>query len=574
MNDYIISDLSVAAPSEALADQPVRDRWLILPYEGPEVSGKMIWCPARNRPPDVSVPLPSLGLCRIHIGLYSSATVPYWFNLLRPPKGSTAASTITCNRLHLRLSNEDWFDFIVPNDFPGEPRFTHICEVLWKTADVSGQSLVLAAPGSKKEVFMELSALVAFVRLVPVEKKEAWPRETKRLIEYFDGVFWGHYVDSRADIKSHIAPLQESDYDTILWCTNREDTCYYPTKVGNRLSDIGARIGVYPYWAGQNMGQMLERGEDPLRIVCDIAHESGLKVFASYRRMTCRMPPFVFPLHPNALMMKRRDLWCADEQGKPVPHLSLAYPEVRQMMIALFVEQAQNYDIEGVHMFFTRGMPFVFFEKPFMDAFQKEYGMDPKSLPLEDARVWKIRSRFFLQFLRDLRAALNEAGKKRGKAVQIAMHVFNNLKICNFYGMDIEAMIRERLVDILLPAHCHFAPRELGEWRCAPEFVAEFVRLAKSTGVRICPECDTQYSENGMSIAELTAAYYKIGVDGLDVPARMDSPKREFSVRRRLGHFDELHRADEWRKGASRLVRVNTVAGLRLDMQCGIPTCG
>lgn len=572
-HEHIISDLTVAQPSHALTDRPEKDRWIVLPYEG-EVSGKMLWCPVRSRPSDVSVPLPSLGPCKIYVGIYSSATVPIWFNLLRPPKGSTPASTITCNRLYLRLSGEDWFDVLVPNDFPGEPRFTHVCEVLWKTADVSGQSLVMAAPTTRKEAFLELSVLVAYIRLVPVQEKEAWPRKTKRLIEYYDSMYWGHYVDSRADVKTHVASLKESDYDTLLWCTNREDTCYYPTKVGNRLSDIGARIGIYPYWSGQDMQRMLDRGEDPLKIVCDVGHEAGLKVFSSYRRMTCRMPPFVFPLHPNALLMRRRDLWCVDQQGEPAPHLSLAFPEVRQMMTSLFVEQAENYDIDGVHMFFSRGVPFVFFEKPFVDAFQKEHGTDPRGLPLEDSRVWKMRARFFLQYLRELRAALNEAGNKRGKAVQIAMHVSNNLKICSFYGMDIETMIRERLVDILLPAHAHFAPRELGEWHCSPDFAAEFIRLARGTEVRVFPHCDTQYQDNGISIADMAAAYYKTGVDGLELSAHTDGSRAEFAVRRRLGHFEELDQADNWRQQASRLVRIKTVAGLRLDMQYGIPTCG
>src|ERR1043166_2993948 len=162
-------------------------------------------------------------------------------------------------------------------------------------------------------------------------------------------------------------------------------------------------MGVYPYWAGRDMKRMLDRSEDPLKVVCDVGHEYGLKVFSSYRRMTCRMPPFTFPLHPNALLMKRRDLWCAGPKGEPVPHLSLAFSEVRQLVVSLFSEQAENYDIDGVHLFFTRGVPFVYFERPFVEAFQQEHGIDPRGLPFDDPRVWKLRARFFLQFLRELK---------------------------------------------------------------------------------------------------------------------------------------------------------------------------
>jgi len=66
--------------------------------------------------------------------------------------------------------------------------------------------------------------------------------------------------------------------------------------------------GVRPYWAGRDMKRMLDRGEDPLKVACEMAHDCGLEIFANYRRMTCRMPPFVFPLHPEAMFVRRPDL--------------------------------------------------------------------------------------------------------------------------------------------------------------------------------------------------------------------------------------------------------------------------
>ncbi|MBI2194489.1 MAG: hypothetical protein HYU36_21130 [Planctomycetes bacterium] len=564
---HVLSDLSIAEPRSALSETPVPDRWLIVPYEG-EVSGKMLWCPVRAQPPDVSVPLPPLGRCRIYVGLYSSGTVPIWFNLF----GARSATSKAWHQLRLRLSDEDWYDILTPEDYPGEPRFFHIAEALWKSADVTGKSLVLAR--NRKEAFADTHVLVAYVRLVPAaEPEESWPKSTKRLVAYFDSNFCGHYVDSAADVKSYLMPLAESDFDTVLWTTCREDTCYYPTRVGNRFEYNGT-LGVYPYWAGRDLQRMLERGEDPLRAVCDVGHQSGLQVFASYRRMTCRLPPFVFPLHPDALFMRRPDLRCVDPRGESLPHLSLAFPEVRQRMIDLFVEQAENYDIDGVHLYFCRGVPFVFYERPFLETFQEACGsVDPRTLPLDDPRSCAVRARFVLPLLRDLRSALDRAGQRRGRRVQVALHAMNTLRNCRFYGLDVPIIIRERLVDLLMPAAAHYLPAEMGERHCSPESVVEFVDLARGTGIRICPELSASFSGGKMSLAEAAASFYQAGVHGLQTSPGAGL-RSACAVAHRLGHVQELHRAPEWARDAARKVGVRTVGGYRMDLDFGIQTVG
>ncbi len=560
--ETVISDLSIAAPASALADAPAPNRWLILPYEG-EISGKMLWKPARAKAPDIALPLPALGLCRIYIGIYGSGTVPVWYNLYGPK-----ATTKSWVRLCLRLSDQDWFDEMTPDDYPQEPRLGYISEMPWRTVDLKGQSLVFAP--NRQEAFDDLMSFVAYVRLVPVDQVETWPPETKRLAAYFDSNFHGHFVDSAAGIRRHLMRLRETDVGTVFWTTCREDTCYYPTRVGNRFTWNGA-TGVYPYWAGRDLEGMLARGEDPLKIACDVVHGLGLKFFASYRRMTCRMPPFIFPLHPEALFFKRRDLWCADETGAPVPHLSLAQPEVRARMVALLAEQAENYDIDGVHLYFSRGMPFVFFEEPFLAEFRRAHGTDPRGLPLDDRRVWEVRSRFVLMLLRELRAALDAAGRRRGRRLEVAMHVAASMQASAFYGLDAAAMARERLVDILLPDHAHFLPEALPDAKaiCAtPEHVAEFADALRGTGVRLMPVCGRgpNYAPDSMTLGQRAAAFYRAGADGLHW---YSTP-----VGARMGHLDELDRVDARASEGRRLVRIRSFAGMRIDMNYGLPTCG
>lgn len=561
-DELIISDLTVATPSSALSNVAAPDRWLVLPYEG-EISGKMLWRPARARVQDLTIPLPAMGLCRIFVGLYGSGTVPVWYNCYGPKAG-----TKSWVRVRLRMSDEDWFQEMTPDDYPQEPRLGYISEMPWRTVDLKGQSLVVAAPD--KEAFDDLMSFIAYIRIVPADKVDTWPPETKRLAAYFDSNFHGHFVDSAADIKQYLMPLRETDVGMVFWTTCREDTCYYPTRVGNRFTYSGT-TGVYPYWAGRDLERMLARGEDPLKIVCDVAHGLGLKLFGSYRRMTCRMPPFIFPLHTEGMFLKRRDLWCANDKGEPVPHLSLAYPEVRARMVALLAEQAESYDIDGVHLYFSRGTPFVLFEEPIVQEFRRRHGVDPRGLPVTDTRVWDVRSHFVLTFLRELRAALNAAETKRNRRFEVAMHVASSVQASAFYGLDVAAMGREKLVDCILPDHSHFLPAELPDAKsiCAtPEQVAEFAAALKGTSVRLMPVCGrgANYAPDTMTQGQRAAAYYRAGAAGLHWYAT--------PVGSRMGHKDELDRVDARATEGRRLVRIKSFDGMHIDMNFGLPTNG
>jgi len=567
--EQILSDLSKVQPAEAIAETPTSDRWLVIPYEAEGFSGKMLWSPWRSQPPEVTLPLPDLGLCRIHVGIYGCAETPTWTQ--QNPRKQTRYHW---NRLELRLSDEDWFDFILPERF-ALPAYSYFSESYWKTANVSGKSLIFA-PCSRKEACLDYTTLVTYVRLVPVDYDDTWPRETKRLVNYYDGNFNGHFCQDVSDIKTQIAPLAQSDCDTIFWTTCREDTCLYPTQVGHVLPDHGTP-GVYPHWMGRDLHRMLRRGEDPLKLACDVAHACGLKIFASQRRQTCRVAPHVFPLHPEALLVGRPDLRCVDSTGASVPHLSLAYPEVRQMALDLFGEQTRKYDLDGVHLFWGRGVPLVLYEPPVIEAFVREFREDPRNLPKDDPRIYKTRGKVVLTFLRGLRKKLREVETAKNKKLRMAITVMNNPRVCDYFGMDIQTMVKEELVDLLIPFPCHYLPEFLGEWRCTPEAVAEFAAITKGTSVRLIPDCGYDYSEGKVLVEHRAAAFYDAGADGLQImqgSVRGFGNKLEDHVHRRLGHRDELGGLNLLRSQIARAITIKTIAGLPLDRYQGIVTCG
>ena len=586
-HECLLTDMTIAAPSDALSRTAAPDKWLVFPYEGEAIGGTMLYCPRGGLPPDVEIPLPALGLCRIYVGIYGCGGKPVWEHVLfaPPPGQGWQRGAQPLYRVDLRLSDEDYSESVSPDHFPDQPMFAFLSESLWKTADVTGRRLVISK--SRQEALIDTTPCISHVRLVPVTEGEVWPPETKRLINYFDGNFLGHFVDSVERVKEELAPLARSDCEIALWNTCREDTCFYPSKIGCVLP-WNETPGIYPHWMGRDLQRLLAQGLDPLELACTVAHEAGVKLFASYRRLTCRIPPFVLPLHSDAMLERRHDLWCMDENGEPVPQLSLAYPEVRQRMVALLAEQAVNYDIDGVHFFFARGYPFVLFEPPFTEAFEARHGEDPRRVACMDTRVWVLRAEFVLALFRELRQALDAVEERRGRRMAVAVTVVNRPRNCAFFGLDVEQLASERLVDILIPFPGHHIPRELGDRTVRPEFVVEFADAVAGTGVRLYPDCGYPYTDgpgagapfySSEGVEHRAAAFYEAGAHGLQV--RQGNvrghigKKREDWVHRRLGHWQELKKADAWREEAARPIPLRTVRGLRIvDGMYSVVTCG
>src|SRR5207249_1085650 len=131
---------------------------------------------------------------------------------------------------------------------------------------------------------------------------------------------------------------------------------------------------------------------------------------------------------------------------------------------------------------------FVYYEKPFLETFERANGgVDPRSLPHTDERISRARALCFTPLFRELRQALDTVGKKRGKRFDIAMHAQNSVRNCLYYGIDIAQLAREGLLDIFYPDGAHFLPPDVGAKEVTPEFTAEFLSLARGTGMKVIP---------------------------------------------------------------------------------------
>ena len=216
-------------------------------------------------------------------------------------------------------------------------------------------------------------------------------------------------------------------------------------------------------------------------------------------------------------------------------------------------------------------------------AFQQQFGnIDTRQLPLDDRRLWQIRAQFVLMLLRTLRQELNAVGAEKGKKLKIALTVMNRPTTCAYFGLDINAMVREKLVDILVPFPCHYLPEELGDWQLSPEYVAEFAAITRDTPTRVYPDCGYDYSNGIIPMEQRAHDFYAAGADGLQVlqgGVRYEqghhTQTRNDAVNRRLGHIEQLPQlADTWRKQHSRPITISSIAGFTVDRFRGVWTCG
>jgi len=580
MAEILIADMRRVQPREALGEQPDVGHWFVCPYSAKHFKGYMITVPNGISVPQVRLPLNASGPHEIYIGVYHGHT-PF-------VQDATAGYAGARHFLRLRLSNDACFDTIeseyyspIKDGFHPEKEFTlnEIMEVHWRDANLTGQALIFA--NASGEFASHTFASVAYVRLVPL-KGDMWqqhqlesPRDdTKRLVATFDGTFYGNYPADEQAIRAYFEPMRDSDFQLVMWATSRLDACYYLSKVGTPLQALPEGYINRRYLLTHDFQTWVRRGIDPLAVAVKAAHDCNLQIYGSMRLQGIDMPPYHQFHDAVTFMTQHPEFWTVAEDGRRMPHVSIAFPEVRQLIMRLFREQVENYDLDGIHLLFNRSYPFVLFEEPVVRDFLAKFGEDPRRVDRMDQRLWGHRSSYVTMLMRELRAMLDEVGAKRRRRLAMAAHVMNSVRNCRYFGMDVGTWVKEGLVDHLIVHPCT-SIEELGEKRVMPATIAEFARLTEGTGCRIYADLYPRRLPPE-KIRQRVIEYYDAGADGIsfwDTYARMWR-KSEWSMIRIAGHREELR---NWAKRASsfwRKVPIESICGISLDPRYGVQTHG
>ena len=242
--------------------------------------------------------------------------------------------------------------------------------------------------------------------------------------------------------------------------------------------------------------EFLAAGNDPVESVIRESRRRGFEVFVSHRMN--QAPDLNFLDGPPRLQEEHPEWpinFNPDPAGDPIYTVpwqetgcmwNYAVPEVHDHRKRVVCELAERYDTDGILLDWSRGCP---------------------HLPV--GQQWVLRD-CLTRCMRLLRRSLQEVAKRRGRPLIVAARVPETVQGCHFDGMDVEAWIDERLVDILV----------LGD-RSLEVDIAAFRRLTTGSHIKLYPSYDDHHSSDGYKTAPIevlrgvASNWQRQGADGI-----------------------------------------------------------
>lgn len=425
--ELIVSDLGcLCEPQLNISPYREYNRWASVPYETASVKGSALVAMRDNHPRDVSFDPQLTGWYKIFVGML-------------------AFCESENNCVNVKLSSAPAFMHCSPCAVAYAAHA--IQEVYLISADMTGEKFVIG----KAKGGAPSDAMISWVRFVPMSDEEAAAfqadqadMKNKRLYATNDmhGMHGLYYPTTPAEWHDLVEDYSQSDVEWL----SVENVMLFDGSVstGNDQNFVFPRYGDMLCNAGIKRHFTYEM----LRDLVKFGHEKGLKMCCSRRMGAWGMEfPYDQMYFTNLFREAHPKLRCVDRDGVPVEAVSYMYPETRKYVIDMFVESAKQ-GFDAVEMIFTRGVPYILFEEPFVEAFQKEYGEDPRELPIDDERVISLKCRFMTDFVRELRAALDEATGKDRTAIHARCHF--TMYDSRLLGEDLLAWAKEGLVKAVI----------------------------------------------------------------------------------------------------------------------------
>lgn len=308
------------------------------------------------------------------------------------------------------------------------------------------------------------------------------PRNAPKLIvannDGHGGFFSGAYSSAEA-IRRPILAYRDTHLAVLEWCITAGSRVNYPSRVTEL---VGEGMTDFPRRGDRQVSELLHRlaaeGVDTLKVVADACHEVGVLCYASMRMNgdypSTWMGEGIPRLFNSNFWWQHPEWRVRGPKGEDGIKLSYAFPEVRAFKLAILREATER-DIDGINLDYLRHPPFFGYETPLVQGFQAKYGTDPRDLPTDDPRWLQFRADIMTEFVRSVRALLDDAGKRKGRRLGLSARV--DWREYRQWGCDIERWMKEGLVDYLV-----IAQHSLGGY----EFdLAPFVAMAKGTGCAI-----------------------------------------------------------------------------------------
>ena len=259
-------------------------------------------------------------------------------------------------------------------------------------------------------------------------------------------------------------PLEGTTVDTVLFSFGSGNVAEYESRIlewPGQADDFRfpektwyAGLDVDPRDQYLNPRSLADSGHNPPRLIVEECHRRGLDAFVSLQMNDChdalrprgQLPNPELPsfkrLHPDWLL--ELNWWTA---------LDYTHPEVRALKLRVIEEFFDRWDFDGIELDWLRHTLYF-----------------PRGTERQNAI-------HLTEFLRTVRARLQERAEKRGRPIEIAVRVPERLEWCLEGGFDIPFWIEHDLIDSII----------LGQGLTELPGIADFRKLMKDRELPIYP---------------------------------------------------------------------------------------
>lgn len=421
--EIIISNpAEVCYPHQNVSKEMKRNLWRAVEYETAEISGKMLCAIGVSQPEPVKINPNLTGWYKIFVSLINEKDKSVIFMRLSNDEAETKISVMGGDRWYACETAE---------------------EALWKCADMTNQEIIIS---KRKNTVPLTDSMLAWIRFVPMSDfeveeyiNERLRTDTKRILATHDMTFLCSEENPTNPIewRSVIQPLIGTDVKTVFI----EDMRFwdYNYDIKNSHFHTLKEEALIKYLSRTDFNVMISD-------LIDYSHKNGLEIYNSLRMGFIQ--PCSFPkggvFIENELSSKSEEYRTVDRDGSIVEARSYIYKEIQDYVIERFVKNVKL-GFDGISLIWTRGMPYVLFEEPFIELFQQSYPkLDPRELPLSDKRLAEVRCSVITGFMRRLR---NRLDSEFDRHIKINVHIGNDLDNNLLMATDVEAWAKEGLID-------------------------------------------------------------------------------------------------------------------------------
>ena len=318
-----------------------------------------------------------------------------------------------------------------------------------------------------------------------------------RMMFYHDGrhplIYMYEPPMQKEEYESTVDELVGTPIEVIMFCMGDGRTVLHDTQVGELW---GHNFKKWPHLifrrAYQNAQELIRKGHDPLRIVCDRAHEKGLLLYPTLlvqqgrgdRTGDVRCSNFRFD-NTHLEIGENGDL---DSDFPGLTCLDFKHEAVRDERFALIEETLTKYPVDG---------------------FELQLNYQPHYFhPNEVDKGLSIMTGWIRR--------VYEAVKKSGSGRELAIRVPASMDGCMQIGLDVRDWIEQGIVDVVI-----------GQTFSGPELIdqmADFrplVEAAKGTNTRVHAAIQSHVDSDRLAegtvemIRAAACNYWEQGVEGL-----------------------------------------------------------